>query len=118
VGVDLPDGARFTLPHIVVTFGPDVAHVVDELSHEYTKATYPDVNRAGRKLLESQRLASTSYSARLIKTYDHCDNLISLIEHDADFALLMAKEIDAHFDALPPSPGKDTLARLMARARR
>lgn len=81
-------------------FGARVAAIVAELTSVYTHERYPQLNRARRKALERQRLASASDAARLIKRPDVLDNLRSIEQHDPAFAPTYRAEAEALLDLL------------------
>lgn len=81
-------------------FGPVVARLVEELTDEFTKQKYPELNRAQRKLAEAARLGQISASAKLIKLCDLADNTRSIVEHDPDFAVVYLREKAAVLEAM------------------
>jgi (p)ppGpp synthase/HD superfamily hydrolase len=69
-----PTAARFALG------------LVSDLSNEYEKFKYPDLNRKERKLLEAQRLGKCIPAVQAIKCADLIDNTSSIVEYDPEFA--------------------------------
>jgi guanosine-3',5'-bis(diphosphate) 3'-pyrophosphohydrolase len=55
-------------------FGKEIADIVVELTDVYTPEAYPSKNRKARKELETQRLATISKRAKLIKRADIVNN--------------------------------------------
>lgn len=51
-------------------FGADVLSLVNELTNEYTKDKYPDLNRNARKEKESEKIAAISSRAKVVKRAD------------------------------------------------
>ena len=81
-------------------FGSRVASIVLELTDEYTKERYPDLNRKKRKSLEAERLGGVSDDAKLVKVCDLTDNTSSIVEHDPKFASVYLVEKAAVLRAL------------------
>lgn len=77
---------------LVRAFGETTASLVNEVTDEYTKIGYPDMNRRQRKNAEAARLGTISASAKLIKLCDLIDNTRSIVEHDPDFAVTYLRE--------------------------
>ena len=73
-------------------FGARVANLVRELTDQYSKALYPEMNRKKRKELEAVRLGNISDEAKLIKWCDLMDNTSSIVKHDPGFASIYLKE--------------------------
>jgi (p)ppGpp synthase/HD superfamily hydrolase len=67
-------------------FGLRVADLVVELTDEFTKEKYPNLNRAARKKFERERIGNCSPDAKTIKCADIISNLSDLSEQDPDFA--------------------------------
>jgi (p)ppGpp synthase/HD superfamily hydrolase len=67
-------------------FGERVCNLVLELTDEFTSANYPNINRAGRKKLEADRLSKISFSAKAIKLADLIDNTQDIVANDPGFA--------------------------------
>lgn len=66
-------GVRLTV--LSRDFGVEVAELVGAVTNEFTKARYPDLNRAERKRREFARLAEASHDAQVLKLHDRLDNL-------------------------------------------
>lgn len=80
--------------------GLEVAHLVLELTDVYTKEQFPDMNRAERKRLETNRLAQISDDAKLIKICDIASNTADIVKNDPKFAVLYLKEKAAMLEVL------------------
>jgi len=65
-----PKNPHFSPEWIEREFGADVLSLVQELTNEYTKFKYPDLNRNQRKAMEAARIASISDRAKVIKRAD------------------------------------------------
>lgn len=73
-------------------FRNEVAALVFEVTDRYTKAAFPEMNRAKRKQLEAERLGTISEGAKLIKLCDLIDNTASIVRYDPDFAVVYLRE--------------------------
>ena len=69
-----------------------VFRLVKELTDVYTKESYPDVNRKGRKEMEAMRLGRVSPKAQTIKYADLLDNGVDIIKNDPNFGKVYLKE--------------------------
>lgn len=88
---DTVEDTPTTLNQIAKIYGFPVAFLVEEL----TEVTTPeDGNRAQRKLIERERLKKVSLKAKTIKLADIYSNMISIIEHDKDFAKVFIAEME------------------------
>jgi guanosine-3',5'-bis(diphosphate) 3'-pyrophosphohydrolase len=87
-----PINPHYDLYLIDHTFGGDVSRLVSELTDEYTKAAFPDMNRASRHKMENRRLANISLPAKTIKLADLISNTHSIVEYDKDFARVYLQE--------------------------
>lgn len=65
-----PKNPIYSPEWIAAEFGEDVLALVKELTNEYTKDKYPDMNRNTRKVRESERIAQISDRAKVIKRAD------------------------------------------------
>ena len=80
------------LLHALLRFGyikPDAYEIMGsvlELTDVYTKKTYPDLSKAKRKKLESERLSYVSASAQTVKYADLMDNIEWMLVHDQKHA--------------------------------
>jgi hypothetical protein len=70
----------------------DVLSLVVELTDVYTKESFPDLNRKGRKTLEAMRLARVSSRAKRIKVADIEHNSKSIEMYDPKFAKVFLEE--------------------------
>jgi (p)ppGpp synthase/HD superfamily hydrolase len=75
-----------THAELVTEFGQDVADLVLELTDVFTHEAFPHLNRAARKMLETDRIATISDRAKAVKKADIADNTSSIVTHDPDFA--------------------------------
>jgi (p)ppGpp synthase/HD superfamily hydrolase len=81
---DVVEDTPVTLDEIRAEFGDDVASLVSDL----TAASKPeDGNRRTRKAIDLEHTARASDRAKTVKLADLMDNLGSVADHDADFAL-------------------------------
>lgn len=70
-------------------FGPTIARLVEEL----TDVSRPsDGNRATRKAIDRDHLASASFRAQTVKFADLISNTKSIIKHDPKFAVVYMAE--------------------------
>ncbi|MDX1327872.1 MAG: HD domain-containing protein [Arenibacter sp.] len=92
---DVVEDTEVCLPQIKKEFGKQVANLVSELTDEYTKEQYPELNRRWRKKKETERIANISRDAQSIKLADIMDNLPSVSIKDPGFAKKYTKEIEA-----------------------
>lgn len=90
VAPTLPE--TFGLARIIDHFGPEVAKLVVELTHIYTKEAYPKLKRAERKRLEAERLGTISDDGQTIKLLDFVDNTKSIVAEDPEFAKVYLAE--------------------------
>ncbi len=68
--------------------------MVWELSDEFVKENYPDLNRRQRKTLEAQRLWKISPEAQTVKYADLLDNSTDLAVNDKGFARTYLREMN------------------------
>ena len=73
-------------------FGQEVLNLVVELTDEFTKKAYPQLNRATRHGHENSRLYKISDRAKLVKIMDLIHNTHSINEFDPDFARVYLHE--------------------------
>lgn len=74
---------------------PDANHtllLVEELTDTYIKSNYPTLNRRMRRSLEAERMSSVSPDAQTIKYADIIDNVVDIVKHNTDFALVYLRE--------------------------
>jgi (p)ppGpp synthase/HD superfamily hydrolase len=69
-----PKNKAYSLEWVYEKFGERVCKLVRELTNEFTKEKYPDLNRAARKSLENKRISSISPDAKTIKLADIIHN--------------------------------------------
>ncbi len=84
-----PHNASFNDKAILDDFGPKVLQLVLEVTNVTTLA---DGNRAKRKSIERERLATISTEGKLIKLADLIDNIIDISRNDPNFARIFKKE--------------------------
>ena len=70
----------------------NVIRLVNELTDIFTHESYPDLNRAGRKEMESIRMGRISPRAQTIKYADLLDNGKDILLNDPKFAKVYLKE--------------------------
>jgi guanosine-3',5'-bis(diphosphate) 3'-pyrophosphohydrolase len=68
-----------------------VAYVI-ELTDEFIKKNYPQMNRKSRRFKEAERLADASAEAQTIKYADVLDNAADISDNDPDFATVYLRE--------------------------
>lgn len=87
------DCDQIDLHEALMRFGytlPDanfVTNAVVELTDVYIPENFPQLNRAKRKALESERLHKVSYEAQTVKYFDLMHNTESIVKHDPGFAV-------------------------------
>ena len=69
-----------------------IVSCVVELTDEFTKEKYPELNRAERKERERNRLSAISPSAQTVKYADIIDNCRDISEHDPNFSKVYLEE--------------------------
>lgn len=74
-------------------FPNTVVDLVVELTDEYTKAAFPDLNRRERKHLELNRIANISANAQTVKVADCISNARSITQHDRVFSKVYMREM-------------------------
>jgi|14BtaG_2_1085337.scaffolds.fasta_scaffold00160_3 (p)ppGpp synthase/HD superfamily hydrolase len=70
----------------------DILDMVIDLTDEFEKVKYPDLNRKTRKAMEADRLSKVSADAQTVKYCDLFDNTLSITEHDPKFSKVYLKE--------------------------
>ena len=70
----------------------DILDMVIDLTDEFEKVKYPDLNRKTRKAKEADRLSRASADAQTVKYCDLFDNTISITDHDPNFSKVYLKE--------------------------
>jgi guanosine-3',5'-bis(diphosphate) 3'-pyrophosphohydrolase len=101
---DVVEDTPVPLSHVRLVFGPEVANLVRELTDEFTKQKFPDLNRNQRKAKEAARLGSISDRAKTIKYADFVSNLRSISRLEPKFGKVYTKEVA---DALCAMHGGD-----------
>lgn len=86
---DVVEDTHVTLEGVRTFFGREVADLVDMLT-DVSKPS--DGNRAARKALDREHLASASPEAQTIKLADIISNSSSIIVHDKNFAKVYMAE--------------------------
>jgi len=99
---------------------PVVERLVYELTNQFTKAVYPDMNRAVRKKAEIARIVAISPEAQIIKLCDRIDNLNAIWDkRSKKFHALYCDESQALAEAIPVAPSLHVeLYSMIARIRR
>ncbi|MDN3724126.1 HD domain-containing protein [Aequorivita sp. SDUM287046] len=97
---DVVEDTPITLAEIEDNFGPDVAKLVDELTDEYIKESYPSLNRKKRKQKEVERQKLISNTAKTIKLADIIDNTPDISKNDPQFAQRYIPEMASLLQAL------------------
>ena len=100
---DTIEDTDVTYDQIKDKFGKRVADIVQDLSDEFTKDKYPDLNRKQRKEKEAERLSKTSDEAKLIKAADKLHNIQDIAENDPKFAVKYLQEAKDDADAIKSS---------------
>lgn len=94
---------RIYRPDAIQTlFGDGVLALVKELTDEFTKESYPALNREDRKKLEAQRIATISDRALRIKLADMIDNTQDVMKHDRGFGHIYLREKENILDCIYP----------------
>lgn len=97
---DVVEDTSISILDIKKTFGNKVAKLVAELTDEFTKEKYPELNRRWRKKKEVVRLGTISWDAQSIKLADVIDNLPGISENDSGFAKRYVPEMEALVEVL------------------
>lgn len=92
---DVVEDTGVNLSTIERRFGKFVAKLVDELTDKFTKEAYPSLNRAKRKQMERERIATTCGGSQTIKYADLISNTESIVPHDPGFARRYLEEKEA-----------------------
>ncbi len=101
---DTVEDTPATLGDIEEAFGSQIAELVEELT-DVSKPS--DGNRATRKEIDRQHLATASLRAKTIKLADLIHNCSDIVKHDEKFAVTFVSEMQALLDVL--SDGDTTL---------
>ncbi len=97
---DVVEDTPVKLEEIEGKFGREVAGLVHELTDEFMKEAYPQLNRKTRKKKEVERQAGMSVQAKTIKLADVIDNTRDIIKNDKDFSVKYIPEMLALVEAL------------------
>ncbi len=97
---DFVEDTPVTIWEIEQRFGNKVATLVGELTDEYVKENYPDLNRRQRKEKEVERQSQISREAKTVKLADVIDNTRDIVENDINFARRYVPEMEALVEAL------------------
>lgn len=80
---DVVEDTRLTVADIRLSFGMNIATLVDELTDKHTTGY---ANRSVRKALELSRIARISPDAKTVKLADIIDNTRDIVRLDPEFA--------------------------------
>ena len=69
-----------------------ITDYTNELTDEFTKENYPNLNRKTRKDFEADRLSRISPLSQTVKYADMIDNTSSIVAKDPDFSIVYLKE--------------------------
>ena len=97
---DVVEDTPISLKEIESKFGNIIAKLVDELTDEYVKEKYPNLNRKIRKQKETERQKIISNEAKTIKLADVIDNTPDISKNDPRFARRYIPEMAALVKAL------------------
>src|SRR5690606_8203779 len=97
---DVVEDTWVTIEEIDKRFGKKVAQLVNELTDEYIKANYQQMNRRRRKEKEVERQAKMSAEAKTVKLADVIDNTRDIVKNDPGFAKKYVREMEALTNAL------------------
>ena len=90
---DVVEDTPVSIQDIKNRFGTLVARLVEELTDQYEKANYPDLNRKARKEREVKRQTKMSSAAKTIKLADVIDNTRDIVRNDPGFARKYLREM-------------------------
>jgi len=94
---DTVEDTPATLGDIETAFGEQIAELVEELT-DISKPS--DGNRAARKEIDRQHLATASHRAKTIKLADLIHNCADIVKHDEKFAITFISEMQALLEVL------------------
>lgn len=97
---DVVEDTPVSIQDIQRKFGRKVASLVYELTDEFVKENYPNLNRKERKQKEVARLSTISIEAKTIKLADVIDNTQDILDYDRNFARRYIPEMVALTEAL------------------
>ena len=86
---DIIEDTHYNFADIYEEFGPVIAKLVQQVT-DISKPS--DGNRAVRKLIDREHLASATWEGRAIKLADLIDNTKSIVAHDKNFAKIYLQE--------------------------
>lgn len=96
---------------IQIDFGERVEELVVELTNVYTKEAYPHLNRAARKKLEDERIATISDEAKLVKICDIAYNINDLTGMKGGFKFRLLDEKEDTLNAIKQSSSDEIWSR-------
>lgn len=91
---DVVEDTEVEIAEIQEKFGKKVADLVQELTDEYIKSSYPELNRRARKDKEVERQAHISKEAKTIKLADVIDNTPDIVQNDPGFGRKYLHEME------------------------
>lgn len=91
---DVLEDTPVEIGEIEKRFGEKVAGLVQELTDEYMKVNYPQLNRRARKEREVERQAEMSPEAKTIKLADIIDNTPDIVKNDPGFGVKYLQEME------------------------
>lgn len=97
---DVVEDTPVSIEDIRRKFGREIAKLVHELTDEFIKERYPDLNRKKRKEKEVARQAEISPEAKTIKLADVIDNTRDIIQNDKNFARRYVPEMEKIAEAI------------------
>lgn len=92
---DVVEDTPVSIQEIEMSFSKKVAHLVHELTDEFTNEKYPHLNRRVRKKKEVVRQSGISQQAKTIKLADVIDNTRDIVKNNKNFAGRYVPEMDA-----------------------
>lgn len=92
---DVVEDTSVDIDEIEKKFGSKVAALVEELTDEYVKEKYPQLNRRRRKEREVRRQETISSEAKTIKLADIIDNTPDIVGNDPAFGRKYVSEMEA-----------------------
>jgi (p)ppGpp synthase/HD superfamily hydrolase len=99
---DVVEDTQYTSDNIYSFFGANIAAMVDDLTNT-SKIDRPDLNRAGRKAIDNERLSKIPARSQLVKLCDIYYNINDLDGLDAGFIPKFLKEKAAQTYAIVSS---------------
>lgn len=77
---DILEDTPITYDSLKKQIGERATQIVQEVTNQYTKEAYPDLNREERKYKEAVRLGQISFEGLVVKLADIIDNLSDILE--------------------------------------